>query len=144
MKRLIRMLKEAIRFTFQVWRSFWGRPITKFLFALLLLCIVLSCFQVLDIKESHWLQVSLLGIGVWLAIILCLTLTDIYSLKRKEAIITLCQILILFLIGALILGIYIIFGLKDETTNTAIFGGIGALLAWIFQDTIKVWLHLYI
>ena len=133
----MKRIKTVIRFTLQVWRSFWGRPTTKFLFALLLLCIILIYFQVLDIEESHWLQASFLGIGVWLAIILFLTLTDIYSLKRKEAAITLCQLSILVLIGILISGIYIIFDLKDETINKAIYGGMGALLAWIFQDTIK-------
>ena len=125
----MKRIKTVIRFTLQVWRSFWGRPTTKFLFALLLLCTVLTCFRVLDIEESHWLQASFLGIGVWLAIILCLTLTDIYSLKRNEAVITLCQLSILVLIGILISGIYIIFDLKDETINKAIYGGMGALLA---------------
>lgn len=90
-----------------------------------------------NLNHSPWFKISYVTTIVSLAIALCRTLTDIYSVKRKEAAITLCQILILVLIGVWILALFMIFDLREDTTNKAILGGIGFLLALIFQDTIK-------
>ncbi|MGM9833503.1 MAG: mechanosensitive ion channel domain-containing protein [Candidatus Limisoma sp.] len=89
------------------------------------------------INNSPLFKISFVTTIVCLAIVLCRTLTDIYSVSRKEAAITLCQILILVLIGIWILALFMIFDLREDTTNKAILGGLGFLLALIFQDTIK-------
>lgn len=90
-----------------------------------------------NIIQNEWYQLLLLTAFLTLAISICVTLTNIYSLKKKEAAITLCQILILVFVGFWFFGLFSIFKLQDDTTAKAYLGGASALLAWIFQDTIK-------
>lgn len=133
--------KNAIRSTRQVLRSFLSRKMTIFLLVLLALLVGLFVKN----RDSQLCQFGLLCVVVLLVIMLCGTLTDIYSIKRKETAITVCQISILVLIGLWILGTYIIFGVKENAITKALLGGVGALFAWIFQDTIKgvvVFIHL--
>ena len=64
---------------------------------------------VLAVLQNHWCQLFFLTLFVWLAISACRTLTDIFSLRKKEAGITWCQLSILIAIGCWIIGFLIIF-----------------------------------
>ncbi len=76
-------------------------------------------------------------VSLYLTIFVCNTLTNIFSLRKKETQITWCQICILFALGLWIISILLIFNITDKTINTAAFGILGSILAWIFQDTIR-------
>lgn len=90
-----------------------------------------------DILQNHWCQLLFLTLSVWLAISACRTLTNIFSLRKKETGITWCQISILIAIGFWIVSFLIIFDMRNYPRYTAALGIVGTLLAWIFQDTIK-------
>lgn len=92
---------------------------------------------VLAVLQNHWCQLFFLTLSVWLAISACRTLTNIFSLRKKEAGITWCQLSILIAIGCWIIGFLIIFDMRNYPRYTAAMGIAGTLLAWIFQDTIK-------
>lgn len=87
--------------------------------------------------ENQWYQFFVLLLVVWLSISVCNTLTDVFSLRKKEAGITWCQIAILLAIGCLIVGFLFIFDITDKSVNTAAFGIVASLVAWIFQDAIR-------
>lgn len=72
-----------------------------------------------------------------LVIYVCRKLTDYCSLKKYEKGITWCQITILVAIGLWIIGFILVFDIYKESRNFLVFGIIGTLLGWIFQDTIK-------
>ena len=158
--RIKERIKNATRSPRQVLRSFVSHRGTIVLLLLLLLFLIPLIVRLLPVDNScqnyvlcskyditwgtigdiifnNWYQFGLSTILILLAIILCGTLTDIYSIKRKESAITFCQILILVLVGIWILGVYLIFGLEENHINKAVITGLGALFAWIFQDTIK-------
>lgn len=59
-----------------------------------------------NVIQNEWYQLFLLTAFLTLAISICVTLTNIYSLKKKEAAITLCQILILVFVGFWIFGLF--------------------------------------
>lgn len=100
--------------------------------------LMLSCEdEMCVIIHNSWYQFVLLTVLNLMAITLCNSLTNIFSLKRKESAITLCQISILFFLGIWIVGILIIFDILRETSDRVYIGGASALLTWIFQDTIK-------
>ena len=87
--------------------------------------------------KNQWCQFAVLLIALWLTISVCSTLTDVFSLRKKETGITWCQIAILLAIGGFIVGILIIFNITGKAINTVAFGISGSLLAWIFQDPIR-------
>lgn len=89
------------------------------------------------IVQHHWFQLSLLTLLVLLAISVCRTLTNIFSLQKKDTAITWCQISILISIGCWIIGFLIIFDTRNHPEYAAALGIAGTLLGWIFQDTIK-------
>ena len=78
-------------------------------------------------------QTFILSVGI----LVCMTVTDFYNLKRKEIGITWCQFSILLLIGFWIIGIVFILGDKNLKAYSTAIGVIGGVLGWIFQDTIK-------
>lgn len=91
-------------------------------------------------KDKHiaqWLQLLTLTSFVVFVIGLCNTLTNIFSLRKKENGITWCQIIILLSIGLWILGFILVFNIQSGNNNTIVFGIIGGLLTLIFQDKIK-------
>ena len=76
----------------------------------------------------------------FLAIIMisaCNTLTDIFTLLRRESYITRCQIWILIAIGIWLVGAIIILDIQKDSKYGLVFGLVGSVLAWIFQDKIK-------
>ena len=63
------------------------------------------------------------------------SLNEIYSLRKQETKITWSQICLLTTFGVWI--IVVIYCLKLQDANATIVAAIGAVLGWIFQDTIK-------
>ena len=96
-----------------------------------------SCAHVVN---SHWRQalrfVALTAFVAW-AVSVCQTLTIIFNLRKQETGITWCQILILVAIGLWIIGFLFIFRIQNEDKSLVLFGLIGALMTWIFQDKVK-------
>lgn len=86
---------------------------------------------------ASWLKIATLTAGVTFVIGLCSTLTNIFSLRKKESGITWCQIIILLVIGVWIIGFVMIFDIQKSGSSTVVFGIIGGLLSLIFQDKIK-------
>ena len=113
------------------------------LWILLLLVLVplLSVWLIPDVAytiiQNYWYQLTLLTIVLWMVILACRTLTDIFSLRKKEANITWCQIVILITIGVWIIGFGIISDFKSHPRYATALGILGTILVWIFQDTIK-------
>ena len=83
--------------------------------------------------------IVLLVITIFLRLVIktCRTLTDIFSLRRYEEGITYCQMGILFAIGIWIIIALLILRLPKDHPYMIILSAIGALFAWIFQDSIK-------
>lgn len=86
---------------------------------------------------SSILLVSALTVFALLAFSACSTLTNIYNLRKNETGITWCQISILIIIGLWIIGVIAIFNIQMTEKNTLVFGVVGGVLAWIFQDKVK-------
>ena len=84
-----------------------------------------------------WLQLVVLTIIIWVAISVCRSLTNVFSLRKNEIGITWCQISILIAVGFWIIGFLIIFDTKNHPQYAVALGVVGTILSWIFQDTVK-------
>lgn len=81
------------------------------------------------------LLATLALIGVWYVVT---NLNQIYNLRKQETRITWSQIALLTAFGLWIIVVICSLNLqKENPMNTAIIGVVGAVLGWIFQDTIK-------
>lgn len=87
--------------------------------------------------RSSWYWLVFLTLLMFLVIGVCNTMTNIYSLRKNETGITWCQILILIFVGIWLIGILCIIKVQKESGYFIIFGVLGTLMTWIFQDTIK-------
>lgn len=87
--------------------------------------------------KSSWYWLVFLTLLMFLVIGVCNTMTNIYSLRKNETGITWCQILILIFVGIWLIGILCIIKVQKESGYFIIFGVLGTLMTWIFQDTIK-------
>lgn len=87
--------------------------------------------------HQTWYLLLLLTLLVWLAISVCNTLTNIFNLRKKEAGITWCQILILGALIAWLFGFLVILNIQKDSRYYLAIGIAGSALAWVFQDTIK-------
>lgn len=65
------------------------------------------------------------------------TLTPIYCLRKLESKITWSQIFLLASFGGWLLAVIEIFGINKDSPSYVVISVIGAVLTWIFQDTIK-------
>ena len=90
-----------------------------------------------DKSIASWLQMITLTAFVVFVVGMCSTLTNIFSLRKKESGITWCQIMILFAIFLFLLGFIWIFNIQSSGNNTIVFGVIGGVLTIVFQDKIK-------
>ena len=86
---------------------------------------------------SSWFWLLFLTLLMFLVIGVCNTMTNLYSLRKNETGITWCQILILIVVGIWLIGLLCIIKIQKESGYFIIFGVIGTLMTWIFQDTIK-------
>lgn len=118
------------------------------LFSLISFFIVDKYIQISSfLHQNKGLYILLLTLLVGLTIFICKSLTDIYSLQRKETAITCCQITILLAIAIWIIGVVIIFDPKQHPGIATAFGIIGGTISWIFKDTlvgIVAFIHLRI
>ena len=89
------------------------------------------------VMHQKWIALTVLTLVLWLTIMICRTLTNIFSLRKKESAITWCQISILIAIGLWIVGFVIILDMKSHPRLSAGLGIAGSILTWIFQDTLK-------
>ena len=87
--------------------------------------------------RSSWYWLVLLTLLMFLVIGVCNTMTNIYSLRKNETGITWCQIMILIFVGIWLIGLLCIIKIQKESGYFIIFGVLGTLMTWIFQDTIK-------
>lgn len=90
-----------------------------------------------EMINSHWHHMTCLTMLVILAIMVCLTLTNIFNLRKQENGITWCQISILIFMVLWIIGFLMIFDIKDDSQYYVALCIVGTLLGWIFQDKIK-------
>lgn len=114
---------------------------TWWLWIVLLLCLLpfintgYSTFQWL--AEQSWYKMVYPTILLGLIWFICSSLTDYFSLLKKESAITWCQIIILILIGVWIVWFVCTCHIQKDENITIVFGIAGAILAWIFQDKVK-------
>ena len=132
--------RQIIGALFQ-WRA---RPFWAFVLLVTPLSVGLS--RVLS-PDSFTPCLLLLGLNllVWLVVKVCHTLTDLFSLKRNDNGMTVCQIIILASIGFWIVGFMLIFDIRNDGRMAAALGVIAMVLGWIFQDRVKgvaAFLHL--
>ena len=95
--------------------------------------------------ESAWYKMLCLTLFVLLAISICRSLTNYYNLLKRENGITWCQISILIAVGVWLLGLLLIFNIRENSRYFLVLGIAGTMLGWVFQDTIKgivAFLHL--
>lgn len=100
----------------------------------------IACLAYYSWKTEHYLilrfcillSTTLVLICVWQ---ITVSLNEVYSLRKQEAKITWSQIGLLTTFGTWI--IVVIYTLNLHNANTTIVAVIGAVLGWIFQDTIK-------
>ncbi|MBR3291669.1 MAG: mechanosensitive ion channel [Bacteroidales bacterium] len=132
--------RQIIGALFQ-WRAkpFWA-------FVLLVTPLSVGLSRVLS-PDSFTPCLLLMGLNllVWLVVKVCHTLTDLFSLKRNDNGMTVCQIIILASIGFWIVGFMLIFDIRNDGRMAAALGVIAMVLGWIFQDRVKgvaAFLHL--
>ena len=95
--------------------------------------------------DNPWYKLLCLTFFVLLAISICRSLTDYYNLLKRENGITWCQISILIAVGVWLLGLVLIFNIRENSRYFLVLGIAGTMLGWVFQDTLKgivAFLHL--
>lgn len=117
---------------------FEWRPMAILAFVLLVVPVSLGLAHIMA-PGSYLSALLFVGLNllVWLTVKACNTLSAIFSLERKEAGITWCQISILTALCLWIIGSMIIFGIKKDSKILTAFGVVGSVTGWIFQDKIK-------
>ncbi|MBQ3369016.1 mechanosensitive ion channel [bacterium] len=112
----------------------------------LLLCLgVVACFQFAGLQIFGNLielpcKLYIFGgvtIAALLAISACSTLTDVFSLLKKEVELTRCQIAILVVIGLWIISFLLIFDIRQDTTYYLALLVLGSMVGWIFKDILR-------
>lgn len=104
---------------------FWGFVLITPVMALL----------ALTFKPGSWcyvIELLLLTFGVWLVIKVCSTLTNLFSLKKKDTAITWCQIIILVALGLWI--IVFCYRFVSGTEQTVLISVLGVVVGIIFND----------
>lgn len=90
--------------------------------------------------------ISILTRISWAAFVICLfistiyvvrTLTPIFSLRKKETYITWSQTWVLIAFGIMIIGLILVLNVSKDSAAYLSLTVIGAVLGWVFQDTIK-------
>ena len=146
-----RLLKKLLIYARRVILFFGAMPKKGRWIILLLLFVMIALalfsYWQKDAASQSFISTVVGSVGYWLVFITllmfsvvgaCNTLTDIYSLRKNETGITWCQIMILFFVGLWLIGVLLIVNVQKESRYYFIvFGVIGTLVTWIFQDTIK-------
>ena len=140
----------------KVWAQIFGALAKRWWLTLLLLvCAILSVISLVApckcapcgcgawcmfIKMAPWNKVIwLTGLtALWFtANSVCNTLTDVNSLLRKENRITWSQIAKLIALGIWLVGVVVIFDIREHPNLATAVGILGAILTWVFQDRVK-------
>ena len=128
------LIKQIMGALLEYWQFLW---VLFFLLIIPLLTAWLVPAITDVIINNFWYQLTILTLFALVMILVCRSLTDIYSLQKKEINITWCQMSILIAIGIWIFGFMIIFNTKAHPRYATALAIIGTMTAWIFQDTIK-------
>ena len=118
---------------------FEWRPKAFLFFVLLVIPLSAGLAKILSPETfvRSCLEFLALNLLVWLAVKTCNKLSGIFSLNKKEAAITWCQISILAALGVWIVGFVLIFNIQKNGAMATAFGVIGSMMGWIFQDKVK-------
>ena len=128
------LLKQCLGAVLEHWELLW----VLLLWGVIpFLVIWLTPHYTSDITFGFWYRLGFLTIIMGIVISACCTLTDIFSLRKKETSITWCQITILIAICLWIIGFIILFDFESHPEYATALGIIGTILAWILQDLIK-------
>lgn len=105
---------------------------------------VSGVFSYMHLDSAACAQLPLRPICLGLSLLFCLWagsvvhyLTPIFILRKKEARITWSQILFLFSIGLVVTSLVEYINPAANSVESMLLGGLGFVLSWIFQDTIK-------
>ena len=127
----------------RLWRQILGSLIewnTAGFLAFLLIVIPISFGISLILSPGNYIPFYFflaLNLVVWLIIKSCRRLSGVFSLNKKEAGITWCQIAILAAVIAWIVGFVLIFHIHRHPASATVFGVAGSVAGWIFQDKLK-------
>lgn len=87
------------------------------------------------IYKTGMILVSCILFGI--ATYIITNLNKLYSLRKQETRITVSQIILLVIFGICLTSIVFALGIKKDDNSFIIISTFGAVLGWIFQDTIK-------
>ena len=131
------MLYQKLISSHSTWAKVTGAVLKKgWLLIPLAASVALTALNIPEGWQRVWGFVSL-SLFAAIMISACNTLTDIFTLLRRESHITRCQIWILIAIGIWLVGAIIILDIQKDSKYGLVFGLVGSVLAWIFQDKIK-------
>ncbi len=116
---------------------FWLRSIVLFAVLIALLLVPMFSGEITTVIGKSWFQMTGLTLFLWLIISICNKLTDIFILRKQESGLTWCQIAILIAVALWILGFLLVFDIQKDSSYFLVFGIIGTVLSWVFQDTLK-------
>ena len=116
---------------------FWLTSIIWLALLLALLLVPLFFGDFSKVARTSWFQIIALTLAMCLSISICNKLTDVFCLRREEGGITSCQITILVSIILWIIGFLLIFNIQKDSRYFIVFGIVGTMLGWVFQDTLK-------
>lgn len=117
--------KEVFGVISRLWVLFW-------LIIAILIAIFLPKFG--DIEYTSIVVATVMLVPVWLVV---QRLNKIYSIKGIEEGITFSQLALLIAFGAWLIILVWVLQSRNNQTLSMIISGAGALLGWIFQDSIK-------
>ena len=131
------MLYQKLISSHSTWAKVTGAVLKKgWLLIPLAASVALTALNIPEGWQRVWGFVSL-SLFAAIMISACNTLTDIFTLLRRESHITRCQIWILIAIGIWLVGAIVILDIQKDSKYGLVFGLVGSVLAWIFQDKIK-------
>lgn len=113
----------------------------SFIAWLLLLCMAIiggiQYFgQLIDVSYKFYIFWGITIVAM-LSISACITLTDVFSLLKKEVDVTRCQIFILLSVGLWIIGFLLIFDIRQDASYYLVLLVVGSMMGWIFKDTLR-------
>ena len=128
------------RLSGQIWGAFlkrWWLVVVLLALVLVPLLVPAEYSEITMLIHQSWYLLLILTLFVWLAISVCHTLTNVFNLRKMEAGITWCQILILGAMVMWLFGFLVIADIQKDSRYYLAIGIAGSMLAWVFQDTIK-------
>ena len=103
----------------------------------ILIAVGILCGIVFDAKGRTFLYLGAATVAVMIVWQIVRTLTPIYTLRKEESRITWSQIILLTSFGVWIVVFLKVLNINKDDPSYVILIVLGAVLGWIFQDTIK-------